>query len=114
MGKSVKIFDMAVKMIKLSGLTFRDQDNPDGDIEIKVSGLRAGEKLHEELLIGDNVSTTQHDRIMMANEKYLPWHEIEKKLDQLKAQVLKGNDNEIREILSSVVEGYCPGTTLDV
>jgi FlaA1/EpsC-like NDP-sugar epimerase len=114
MGKSVKIFDMAVKMIKLSGLTFRDQDNPDGDIEIKVSGLRAGEKLHEELLIGDNVSTTQHDRIMMANEKYLPWHEIEKKLDQLKAQVLKGNDNEIREILSSVVEGYCPGTTLNV
>jgi FlaA1/EpsC-like NDP-sugar epimerase len=113
MGKSVKIFDMAVKMIKLSGLTFQDQENPDGDIGIKVSGLRAGEKLHEELLIGDNVSTTQHDRIMMANEKYLPWHEIEKKLDELKVQVLKGNDNEIRKILSSVVEGYCPGKIND-
>ncbi len=109
MGESVKIYDLAAKMIKLSGLTLHDSENPDGDIEIKVSGLRPGEKLHEELLIGDNVSITQHDRIMMANEKYLPWSEIQEKLNELKVQVKKGDGDEIRRILATVVEGYSPG-----
>jgi FlaA1/EpsC-like NDP-sugar epimerase len=106
MGQSVKIYDLAVKMIKLSGLSLKNSDNPEGDIEIEFSGLRPGEKLYEELLIGENVSTTQHNRIMMANEKYLSLHEIESKLDLLKIQVENGDAGKIREILATVVEGY--------
>ena len=106
MGESVRIYDLAVKMIKLSGLGLKDAGHPNGDIEIEFSGLRPGEKLHEELLIGDNVATTQHDRIRMANEKFLPWQEIRERLDQLEIQVRKGNTDQIRQILATVVEGY--------
>ena len=107
MGESVRIYDLAVKMIKLSGLTLKDKDHIDGDIEIEFSGLRPGEKLYEELLIGDNVSTTQHNRIMMANEKFLPLTEINEKLGQLEKQMNSGSADEIKKILASVVEGYC-------
>jgi FlaA1/EpsC-like NDP-sugar epimerase len=106
MGASVKIYDLAVKMIRLSGLTLRDQNDPEGDIEIEFSGLRPGEKLYEELLIGDNVSTTSHSRIMMANEKFLPWAEIQVKLSELQECVEDNDSDRIRTILSSVVEGY--------
>ena len=106
MGESVRIYDLAVKMIKLSGLGLKDAGHPDGDIEIEFSGLRPGEKLHEELLIGDNVASTQHDRIMSANEKFLPWPEIRERLDQLEIQVKKGNTDQIRQTLATVVEGY--------
>ncbi len=106
MGESVRIHDLAVKMIKLSGLALKDAGHPDGDIEIEFSGLRPGEKLHEELLIGDNVASTQHDRIMSANEKFLPWPEIQERLDQLEIQVRSGNTEQIRQILATVVEGY--------
>ncbi len=106
MGESVRIYDLAVKMIELSGFGLKDARHPDGDIEIQFSGLRAGEKLHEELLIGDNVVSTQHDRIMSANEKFLPWQEIRERLDQLEVEVRKGNTAQIRRILASVVEGY--------
>ncbi len=106
MGESVRIHDLAVKMIKLSGLGLKDAGHPDGDIEIEFSGLRPGEKLHEELLIGDNVASTQHDRIMSASEKFLPWREIQEKLDQLEIQVRSGNTEQIRQILATVVEGY--------
>ena len=71
--------------------------------------MRPGEKLYEELLIGDNVATTQHDRIMMANESFLPWEKIQDKLDQLETQVRKGNADQIRQTLATVVEGYSDG-----
>ena len=106
MGEAVKIYDLAVKMIRLSGLTLRDENDPQGDIEIEFSGLRPGEKLYEELLIGDNVSTTSHDRIMMANEKFLPWSEIQDKLSDLDSCVDNNDVDRIRKILASVVEGY--------
>jgi FlaA1/EpsC-like NDP-sugar epimerase len=106
MGEAVKIYDLAVKMIRLSGLTLRDENDPQGDIEIEFSGLRPGEKLYEELLIGDNVSTTSHDRIMMANEKFLPWSEIQEKLSDLDSCVENNDVDRIRKILASVVEGY--------
>jgi FlaA1/EpsC-like NDP-sugar epimerase len=106
MGETVKIYDLAVKMIKLSGLSLRDENDPKGDIEIEFSGMRKGEKLHEELLIGNNVSTTQHDRIMMASEKFLPWDAILQKLGQLEELVEQGNPDEIRTILSTIVESY--------
>ena len=106
MGEPVKIYDLAIKMVKLSGLTLKEGENGDGDIEIEFSGLRPGEKLYEELLIGDHVSKTQHNRIMMANEKFLPWGEIETKLDLLERAVQQGNAKQIKGVLSSVVEGY--------
>ena len=109
MGESVRIYDLAVKMIKLSGLRPKDAERRNGDIEIEFSGLRPGEKLHEELLIGGNVASTQHDRIMMANERFLPWEMIQEKLNQLETQVRKENADQIRQTLATVVEGYSAG-----
>ena len=73
MGQSIKILDLAVRMIQLSGLTVRDEENPDGDIAIEVIGLRPGEKLYEELLIGDDAAQTDHPKIMRASEYFTPW-----------------------------------------
>ena len=100
MGEAVRIRDLAVRMINLSGLTLCDRENPDGDIEIEFSGLRPGEKLYEELLIGDHVSTTQHDRIMM------DWPEINGALGELEATIEEGDDEAIRGILARIVEDY--------
>lgn len=84
MGKSVRIMDLARTMVQLSGLTVRSDDNPDGDIEIKEVGLRPGEKLYEELIIGNNPTQTIHDRIMMAHEKSARWEDIVATLDEMR------------------------------
>ena len=84
MGQSVKILDLAVRMIQLSGLTLRDEENPDGDIAIEVIGLRPGEKLYEELLIGDDAAQTDHPKIMRASEHFTPWAKLEPELQALK------------------------------
>ena len=89
MGKPVKIQDLAEKMIQLSGLKVKDELNPNGDIEIKYTGLRAGEKLYEELLIGDNVTETANPLIMRAKEDMIVWDELKKLLDHL----LTSNNN---------------------
>ena len=83
MGQPVKIIDLAKRMVELSGLTLKDEQNPDGDIAIEVTGLRPGEKLFEELLIGDNPKPTIHPCIMKANEEFMPWFELEEKLNAL-------------------------------
>jgi FlaA1/EpsC-like NDP-sugar epimerase len=80
MGQPVKIIDLARRMIELSGLTVRDELNPDGDIEIQITGLRHGEKLYEELLIGEDSETTPHPRIMKAHEDFMPWPALQEKL----------------------------------
>ena len=72
MGKSVKIYDLAIKMIQFSGLQLKDKNNPDGDIEIKITGLRPGEKLYEELLIEDNSLPTKHPKIFKAQDNFIP------------------------------------------
>lgn len=82
MGKSVRIMDLAKTMVQLSGLTVRDEDNPDGDIDIAEVGLRPGEKLYEELIIGTDPQKTIHDRIMMAHEKHLEWQALEGVLER--------------------------------
>ncbi|MBE8597240.1 polysaccharide biosynthesis protein [Xenorhabdus sp. BG5] len=99
MGESVRIYDLAVKMVSLSGLTVRDENNRNGDIEIKVTGLRPGEKLYEELLIGNNVSGTNHPRIMTANEIYLEWSELNKLIQHLQSACSERDLESIREIL---------------
>ncbi|MBD1227545.1 polysaccharide biosynthesis protein [Xenorhabdus griffiniae] len=99
MGESVRIYDLAVKMVNLSGLTVKDENNRNGDIEIKVTGLRPGEKLYEELLIGNNVSGTNHPRIMTANEIYLEWSELNELIQNLQSACSERDLESIREIL---------------
>lgn len=108
MGEPVRIADLARRMIELAGLTVRDADNPEGDIAIEVTGLRPGEKLFEELLIGDNPEPTNHPRIMKAREDFLPWESLEEKLSALKV-VLDSNDSPaIRAKLAELVSVYRP------
>ncbi|WP_299877325.1 nucleoside-diphosphate sugar epimerase/dehydratase [uncultured Cocleimonas sp.] len=108
MGESVKITDLATKMISLAGLQLKDQYNPDGDIEVKYSGLRPGEKLYEELLIGDNVSGTKHSRIMQANEEFLSKSQLEVLLKNLQNTLTDDNLDEIKKSLTKIVSGYTP------
>lgn len=108
MGEPVKIMDLARRMIALSGLTVRDEQNPDGDIEIEITGLRPGEKLYEELLIGDNPQPTSHTRIMKAHEDFLPWAELEHKLGALQVALDINDVAVVRLILQQLVSGYMP------
>jgi FlaA1/EpsC-like NDP-sugar epimerase len=106
MGEPVKIYELARRIVELSGLTIRNEKNPKGDIEIKVTGLRPGEKLYEELLIGDNPEITQHPRILKAHEKFMKWEHLKKKLQSL---LLVLNDNNvimIRRHLKELVNEY--------
>ena len=110
MGEPVRIYDLAKKMIYLSGFTLRDELHPDGDIEIKVTGLRPGEKLYEELLIGDSPVATQHPKIMKAHEEFLSWADLELELEKLNI-VLQANDhNLLRITLKKLVPGYLPNS----
>ncbi len=108
MGEPVKIMDLARRIIELSGLTVRDDANPDGDIEIEVTGLRPGEKLYEELLIGDNPQPTSHPRIMKAREDCLPWSELEQKLQALQMALDVNDVGVVRAMLQQLVSGYLP------
>ncbi len=108
MGEPVRIVDLAHRMVELSGLTVKDEQNPEGDIEIEITGLRPGEKLYEELLIGDNPKPTTHSRIMKAHEEFMPWHVLSDKLKALE-MALKVNDvSVIRLMLQQLVTGYTP------
>ena len=108
MGSPIKITDLAKKMINLSGLTIKDECNPEGDIEIEFTGLRPGEKLYEELLIGNNVSGTKHPRIMRANETYKQLKELEEELSSLQSSMQTERISSIKTELSNLVEGYTP------
>lgn len=108
MGDSVRIIDLAKRIILLSGKSLRDEVNPNGDIEIQIIGLRPGEKLYEELLIGAKPVITEHPKIMRAMENFLPWSELEPKLELLFGYCKEGNIGEIRSILSELVDGYKP------
>ena len=108
MGEPVKIVELAEKMINLTGLTVRSESNPSGEIAIEFSGLRPGEKLYEELLIGDNISPTEHAMILRADEDFLPWSELSVVLQELLAAVDSGDCVLIRQILRQTVDGYVP------
>ena len=108
MGEPVRILDLAQHMIRLSGLEVRDEEHPDGDIEIKITGLRPGEKLYEELLIGDKVSETSHPAIMRAEEETLDWSRIETYLARLEQAAQNHEQQTIRDILLEAVKGFKP------
>jgi UDP-N-acetylglucosamine 4,6-dehydratase len=108
MGRPVRIVELAEKMIHLSGLSIRSERNPQGDIELEFIGLRPGEKLYEELLIGDNVSETQHPMIMCANEAHLSWDQLKASITELLVAVDANDYERVRQLLREVVSGYSP------
>ena len=108
MGESVKIYDLATKLIHLSGLHLIDERNPNGDISIIETGLRPGEKLYEELLIGDDVGKTEHERIMTAHEVFLPWVELKIILEKLRLACIDFDQVTIRDILLKAPTGFKP------
>lgn len=108
MGEPVKIVDLAINLIKLSGLEVKSEDNPEGDITIKFTGLRPGEKLFEELLIGGHVGVTCHERIMTAQEAFLPYSEYKLMLDELDAACHDFDHEKIRKLLLAAPAGFNP------
>ena len=110
MGEPVKIADLARKMVHLMGLVEKNEERPDGDIEIVFSGLRPGEKLFEELLIGDDPQGTAHPRIMMAREVYMAWDEVEQTLNRLMRASHEFDCQEILEILKTAPTGFAPNS----
>lgn len=108
MGKPVRIADLAKKMIHLSGLQVKDSTNPDGDIEIEYIGLRSGEKLYEELLIGDNVLETNNPMIMRAQEDTLAWNDLKLLLDKLEKAINSDDQKKLRELLIKAVPEFEP------
>jgi FlaA1/EpsC-like NDP-sugar epimerase len=108
MGEPVKIVDLAKRMIRLSGLEVKGAENPGGDIEISYSGLRPGEKLYEELLIGENVCLTQHELIMTAQEDFLPWSIIQLFIRRFNETIESNDVEKVRNLLVEAVVGYSP------
>ena len=108
MGDSVKIIDLAKQMIRLSGLEVKDSGHPEGDIEIQVTGLRPGEKLYEELLIGDEVQKTTHPRIMTASEVMLPWNVLSDIITRMDEACRQSDQLTLRRLLLEAPTGFAP------
>ena len=108
MGSPLRIVDLARRMVQLSGLSLRNERHPDGDIEIKITGLRPGEKLYEELLIGDNPEVTAHERIMKAREDFVEWTELVPMLEKMLQAATQNNEVLIKTLLMQLVHGYNP------
>jgi len=108
MGEPIRIVDLAKRMIHLSGLQVKDESHPAGEIAISFTGLRPGEKLYEELLIGDHVSETSHPRIMRAEEDIIPWVELEKMLESLEKATSQDDFEQVRDVLKRAVSGFVP------
>jgi len=106
MGESVKIKDLIYRIVKLSGLTVKDENNKEGDIEIKIIGLRPGEKLYEELLLGDNHQKTQHPKIIKEKDSFIPFNELEIDLNTLKTLLDHNKVLKIKELLNKIIKTY--------
>jgi len=106
MGEQIKITQLAEDMIRLSGMTVKNQENPDGDIEIIYTGLRPGEKLYEELFIGNKVSRTDHDQIMRTDENFVSLPDLEKDLADLTKAIESYNFDLIISIMGKRIDGF--------
>ncbi|MFY8353022.1 polysaccharide biosynthesis protein [Pseudoalteromonas sp. SSM20] len=113
MGEPVKIHDLATKMVHLSGHKVANEKGEQGTIEFEFTGLRPGEKLYEELLIGDNVSGTKHERIMTAHEQYLPWSQLKILLDELDEACHNFEHQRIRDLLLSAPTAFSPNSGIE-
>jgi FlaA1/EpsC-like NDP-sugar epimerase len=112
MGESLKIKDLIYRIIKLSGLTVKDENNKEGDIEIKIIGLRPGEKLYEELLLGDNPQKTQHPKIQKAQDPFIPFNKLEVDLNNLKTLLDHNKVLEVKELITKIVKTYQSNTAI--
>ena len=112
MGESVKILSLIEKMIKLSGLSIKDSKNLDGDIEVKITGLRPGEKLYEELLIGDNPQKTYHEKIQKAQDPFIPFNKLKIDLDNLSNLIKENKVIDVKNMLSKLVTSYQSNTKI--
>jgi FlaA1/EpsC-like NDP-sugar epimerase len=112
MGEPIKIMDLARNVIKLSGMTVKDASNPEGDIEIEITGLRPGEKLFEELLIGDDPKATKHPRIIKVNESYLAWTDLESWLKELGQALAQDDHDKMMVLLRASAIGYQPNSDI--
>tara|TARA_Y100001978_G_scaffold194929_1_gene202567 strand:+ start:101 stop:2035 length:1935 start_codon:yes stop_codon:yes gene_type:complete len=112
MGEPIKIYDLAKKMIQLSGFKLKDKDNPNGDIEILITGLRPGEKLFEELLIENNSLSTKHPKIYKAQDYFIPWSELENEIINLEKAIEQNDLKKIIYILGELVKGYNPSEVI--
>ena len=106
MGESIKIKDLIYKIIKLSGLTIKDDKNLEGDIEIKITGLRPGEKLYEELLLGDNPIKTSHEKIQKAQDPFIPYNQLKIELDNLSSLLKDNRAADVKVMLAKLVSSY--------
>ena len=114
MGEQILVIDLAKDMIRLSGMTVKDEENPDGDIEIIFTGLRPGEKLYEELLIGENARATEHNKIMRAIEESFGWEDLQQYLAALENAIEIDDYNKIREIFLNTVSGFNPDPDTEI
>lgn len=112
MGESIKIRDLVYKMIKLSGFSVKDNKNLNGDIEVVVTGLRPGEKLYEELLIGNNPQKTIHPKIQKILDPHIPFEQLERDLSNLKSLVDKNKVMEVKDLLSKHLKLYQPNSPI--
>jgi FlaA1/EpsC-like NDP-sugar epimerase len=112
MGQSVKIKDLIYRIVKLSGLNVKDEDNKEGDIEIKIIGLRPGEKLYEELLLGNNPQKTQHPKIQKAQDPFIPFNQLEIDLNTLKTLLDHNKVLEVKDLLTKIVKTYQSNSTI--
>jgi FlaA1/EpsC-like NDP-sugar epimerase len=112
MGESVKIKDLIYRIVKLSGLTVKDENNKEGDIEIKIIGLRPGEKLYEELLLGDNPQKTQHPKIQKAQDPFIPFNQLDVDLNNLRTLLDNNKVLEVKELLAKIVKTYQSNTAI--
>jgi FlaA1/EpsC-like NDP-sugar epimerase len=108
MGEPVKILDLAKRLVGLSGLELKDKANPNGEIEIVFTGLRPGEKLYEELLIGNNVSRTKHNKVLRAEEDYLTTAELDSFLELIKQEEKNNDVAALKKILKKAIPGFVP------
>ena len=106
MGKSIKINDLIKKMIIFSGFTIKNSKNKKGDIEIKIIGLRPGEKLYEELLIGHDPQKTVHPKILMAKDPFIPFADLENYLNSLKRLLNENNLKEVKNLIEKLITSY--------
>ena len=112
MGEPIKIIDLAKKMVELSGLTLASNKNPDGDIKLKIIGLRPGEKIYEELLIDNKVEETIHPRILIAKDNFILWKNLQENLQKLWLEIENNDMQEIYKLLEKIVDGYKASETI--
>ena len=112
MGQPIKIYDLAVRMVELSGLSVKDKLNKKGDIEIQITGLRPGEKLYEELLLSANPNKTKHPKIFRSEEPFIEYSKLEKEINALKEIIMKNDLENIRKKLKKVVKDYYPNSKI--